>query len=55
MEIKLVLCTHCDSFPMEHLEKLLSFAKEIENITKCSLCNRANSRLAFKLTIPIKG
>jgi len=53
MEIQLVLCNHCDNISMEHLEKLLSFAKEIENITKCPLCNKANSRLVFKMTIPI--
>ena len=52
MEIKLSLCHCCDRFEMERLEKLFSLAQSIGKISTCPLCNKANNRLIFFITIP---
>ena len=54
MEIILRLCHYCDKFNMENLERLLSLSKEVHTITTCPLCNTSNTRLIFKLVIPIR-
>ena len=50
--IKLRLCSHCDVFSMEQLERLLAYTKEIEIVAKCNSCGKDNSKLVFVITIP---
>ena len=37
---------------MERFERLVSYAKEIENIAKCGSCGKDNAKLVFVITLP---
>ena len=37
---------------MEQLERLLAYAKGIEDVAKCDLCGQNYSKLVFIITLP---
>ena len=51
--VHLYLCQECDKYSMEFLERLFSYAAGIEEVTKCLLCNNANSKLSLILKITV--
>ena len=51
-KIKLRICNLCDAFSMEDIERLLSYAAGIEELSMCTLCGGVNSRLTIHMSLP---
>lgn len=52
-KIKLNLCNLCDEFSMQDMERLLSYAAGIEELSMCTLCGGANSKLTIHMSLPL--
>ena len=50
--IKLSVCHTCDKLSMETLERLMSYAAGIEELSKCTLCGGANNKLTLHMSLP---
>ena len=51
-KITLRICSFCDVFSMEDIGRLLSYAAGIEELSKCTICGGANSRLTIHMSLP---
>ena len=50
--LKLRICNHCDGLSIEDVERLLSFALGIENISNCNSCGKGNSKISLVISLP---
>ena len=53
MKIMISICQICDAYSMEYLEKILSFSLGVENVSGCSSCRKANTKITFVIDIKI--
>ena len=50
--VKLRLCQTCDKLTIDTIERLMSYAAGIEELSKCTICEGANSRLTIHMSLP---
>ena len=54
-KMELRICNRCDGLSIDDVERLLSFALGIENISSCTSCGKENSRIVMIIILPLQS